>query len=63
MTNEPSLTWNDLRRVVRDATATLEDHDPEFPRTDQVQMHLDMAINALDSVTILIKDREGVITP
>ena len=57
-----NLTWNDLRRAVRDAIATLEDHDPNLPATHIVQMHLDMAINALDEVAALIKCREGAIT-
>ena len=62
MTTTSDLTWNDLRRVVRNATAVLEDHNPELPQTDLVQMHLDMALNALDEVYILIKCREGAIT-
>ena len=63
MTIKPALTWNDLRRAVQDATATLKDHDPNLPYSDFVQFHLDMAVCALDSVAILIKDREGMITP
>lgn len=63
MTTTPALTWGDLRRAVLNAALTLEDHNPELPKTDPVQMHLDMAMNALDEVYLLIKDREGVITP
>ena len=58
-----TATWNDLRWGVLDATFTLENHDPELPETDPVQIHLDIAMNALDEVYLLIKDREGMITP
>lgn len=57
------LTWNDLRRAVRDAVGSLEDNDPGLPLSDDVCLHLSMAINALDHVAGLIKDREGKIWP